>query len=149
MSIKCPSCGLINPDSALLCDCGYNFDTGIVDSKQALVTDPTSPATQGRGCAVLFWLIGAGVVFGLLTLQNGDGKLPLPQILFYGITVFIAFMNTLSDHEASGKISWIVGAVFAVVIGYSVPSISGSWLGVVIGPILLFMGAGLTRVVYR
>ncbi len=35
MSIQSPSCRLINPDSALRCDCDYNFDTGIVDSKQA------------------------------------------------------------------------------------------------------------------
>ncbi len=73
----------------------------------------------------------------------------LQQILFYGITVFIAFMNTLSDDEASGKRSWIVGAVLVVVIGYSVPSISGSWWGILIGPILLCIGAGLSRLVYR
>ena len=24
--MKCPNCGLINPESALNCDCGYNFD---------------------------------------------------------------------------------------------------------------------------
>jgi len=23
--MKCPNCGLINPDEAILCDCGYNF----------------------------------------------------------------------------------------------------------------------------
>ena len=26
-SIKCPKCGLINPESAQICDCGYNFET--------------------------------------------------------------------------------------------------------------------------
>ncbi len=71
----------------------------------------------------------------------------LQQILFYGIIVFIAFINTLSDDEVSGKISWIVGAVVAVVIGYSGPSISSSWWGLWIGPILLVIGAGLSRVV--
>ncbi len=25
--MKCPNCGKENPDSALICDCGYNFDT--------------------------------------------------------------------------------------------------------------------------
>lgn len=26
--MKCPKCGLISPDIALRCDCGYYFDTG-------------------------------------------------------------------------------------------------------------------------
>jgi uncharacterized RDD family membrane protein YckC len=25
--MKCPSCGLINPSNAQICDCGYNFET--------------------------------------------------------------------------------------------------------------------------
>ncbi len=50
MSMKCPSCGLINPDSALRCDCGYNFDTKTVDSKQSLVTNtPTFPSAAATG----------------------------------------------------------------------------------------------------
>jgi len=28
---KCPHCGLWNHDSALRCDCGYNFEKGAVD----------------------------------------------------------------------------------------------------------------------
>jgi hypothetical protein len=31
--MKCPKCGLINPESALWCDCGYDFKTGIVRAK--------------------------------------------------------------------------------------------------------------------
>ena len=26
--MKCPSCGLINPDTAIRCDCGYDFPSG-------------------------------------------------------------------------------------------------------------------------
>ena len=29
-SKKCPNCNLINPDSAMICDCGYNFSQGTV-----------------------------------------------------------------------------------------------------------------------
>lgn len=28
MSKKCPKCGLINPETTLRCDCGYDFTTG-------------------------------------------------------------------------------------------------------------------------
>ena len=29
-SKKCPNCDLLNPDSAMVCDCGYNFSQGTV-----------------------------------------------------------------------------------------------------------------------
>jgi len=29
MSIRCPRCNLYHPDSALRCECGYDFETGI------------------------------------------------------------------------------------------------------------------------
>ena len=40
--IKCPKCGLINPTSAMRCDCGYDFGSGIL-----LDTDSTISAAQG------------------------------------------------------------------------------------------------------
>jgi uncharacterized RDD family membrane protein YckC len=39
--MNCPSCGLINPPTAQICDCGYNFETQIrgnpIDSKTTTV----------------------------------------------------------------------------------------------------------------
>jgi uncharacterized membrane protein YvbJ len=34
--MKCPKCGLYNPDNAMFCDCGYNFDTMELDRKNKL-----------------------------------------------------------------------------------------------------------------
>lgn len=33
--MKCPSCGLLNPDAALRCDCGYDFPSGQVNEPYA------------------------------------------------------------------------------------------------------------------
>jgi hypothetical protein len=35
--MKCPNCGLINPDSALRCDCGYDFEDKKI--KQKYISD--------------------------------------------------------------------------------------------------------------
>lgn len=32
-AVKCPNCGLLNPQSAKLCDCGYDFATGQVKTR--------------------------------------------------------------------------------------------------------------------
>ena len=34
----CPKCRLINPDSALLCDCGYDFRTGVARPGPSVVS---------------------------------------------------------------------------------------------------------------
>jgi len=37
--MKCPKCSLINPDSVLRCDCGYDFESGQV--KESYSVDPS------------------------------------------------------------------------------------------------------------
>ena len=42
--MKCPNCGLINPESALHCDCGYNFESSRIDEEAKLpVSKPDPP----------------------------------------------------------------------------------------------------------
>ncbi len=55
-SMKCPYCGLINPDNALRCDCGYDFETRTVEPSYL------TPAQQ--------ILIGKGEV--AREVQNGE-----------------------------------------------------------------------------
>ena len=37
--MKCPNCGLINPDSALGCDCGYNFEDKKINKEKTIVNE--------------------------------------------------------------------------------------------------------------
>jgi len=41
--MKCPACGLINPESALNCDCGYNFDYKKIDKEAELSVPKADP----------------------------------------------------------------------------------------------------------
>jgi hypothetical protein len=42
---KCPVCNLINPNTALFCDCGYDFEKGMV-VKAAPISPKATPAKQ-------------------------------------------------------------------------------------------------------
>lgn len=44
--VKCPSCGLLNPDSSQRCDCGYSFSSIPVSVKTQRNTD------QGQGLVI-------------------------------------------------------------------------------------------------
>jgi hypothetical protein len=47
--MKCPNCGLINPPSALRCDCGYDFPSGLIkesylsETRNLKTSQSTSP----------------------------------------------------------------------------------------------------------
>lgn len=81
--MKCPNCGLINPDDAQRCDCGYNFDKGIVFAR------PSQPKGVGA--------IEGGVVirdinmpFGSMVLfmtKLGIAAIPAVIIIFFVISI--------------------------------------------------------------
>jgi hypothetical protein len=61
--MTCPHCGLINPDSAQRCDCGYDFACGHV--KQSYLERPArshGPTTEQAAFRL------AGVLLGLLAV---------------------------------------------------------------------------------
>jgi len=84
---KCPNCGLINPQKASCCDCGYNFDS---ESRE---TEKISPKLKVRPWVrywaryfdyILFAFI-VGFILGIIAPQI----LELNQLLFNILLLFI------------------------------------------------------------
>ena len=69
-SKRCPNCNLVNPGSAMSCDCGYSFSSGEL-GKPLDLSKPGSPApmtsSQGSNIAmrVLIWIIVVAVIVAI------------------------------------------------------------------------------------
>ena len=128
--MKCPNCGLINPDSAQRCDCGYDFASGQV-KQSYLKPKPRAdherePRTPGPGAWWLFRIIAllAGVVPIYVMMAELDthtagpspmagGMADLGLITFAGI-VSVAFVLV----GFATMFKWRLGSlVFATGIG--------------------------------
>lgn len=85
----CPRCGLTNPKSAMLCDCGFDF----------IATDPqiekdkikSEEINSGKALCIK-GLIGIALgIFGLVVIYNIDMSESWRRTLRYPGTLFIAF----------------------------------------------------------
>jgi hypothetical protein len=75
--VKCPNCGLINPETALRCDCGYNFDLGGMDESSVASVSASRPGDSEVCCAECNRLLTdeedrevteGGVFFGIMDI---------------------------------------------------------------------------------
>ncbi len=77
----CPKCKLVNPDSAIRCDCGYDFPSGSMQSSYL-----TSKDHRKRNGA-----IGGLVVFFLflrfVSVMNSVRRGILPAVLAIGLLI--------------------------------------------------------------
>lgn len=77
--MKCPRCGLFNPDTAQRCDCGYDFETKTVQRAYAPESLPRELKTIAVVAAVYsVVLVGAGFATnnpasGVITVVGGPG----------------------------------------------------------------------------
>ncbi len=96
----CPKCKLENPEDAMLCDCGYNFETGMKERPIIIKgsDDYNKPKTNGwtTGLKILgwvsfiLWIIG-GIVISSRYFYNENVLL---GILIVVTTFVIAFSST-------------------------------------------------------
>jgi hypothetical protein len=70
-SMKCPKCGLINPETALRCDCGYDFQAGDVENGKI------ERVKRSRDIILLAIFLGWLAVFCIFTASD-----PGSHILF-------------------------------------------------------------------
>ena len=64
MSITCPICGVLSPDEALQCDCGYRFETGLPkppSAKEKVLQELSSLPFPVLVALLLFFLLPEGV----------------------------------------------------------------------------------------
>jgi hypothetical protein len=66
--MECPNCHLINPDTALRCDCGYDFASGLVtsppDREDRRLMLWRQAAQWSGGCGCIAALLGGGLSLG-------------------------------------------------------------------------------------
>ena len=114
--MNCPRCKLINPDWALRCDCGYDFELGVVGASYS-DTELDVPQSKG-GRAVLKLGIKRVGVFVAVSLGTY-----LVLSIALGITLGAA--GVLSWTLWGGLISgWMVAAgisvIIALIVGWKV-----------------------------
>jgi hypothetical protein len=88
--MKCPNCGLFNPESAQRCDCGYDFDKGTME-KPYYIEKPREDSKASKILVAVyiilqfsFWTIFIGMV--LIMVFNTP---PLP--VFFSIVTYYGF----------------------------------------------------------
>ena len=120
--MNCPKCGLINPETALTCDCGYGFQFNLPALKE-LQDIPEKVRVKG-----LRWLIdlprprqvkekksqagqGAGVLLGLFGLLFFFFRLPGKEAILGLVAIVVAlFLSQIPDKSnkllASGNVTF-------------------------------------------
>ncbi len=92
--MKCPNCGLINPDEAIFCDCGYNFKKGKLERP---ITKPITKREEKSKISqvTIFNIIGVIIIsiIGIIILSNAllnvmnDEQEVVPDNLLLGVII--------------------------------------------------------------
>ena len=74
---KCPHCGLWSTSSAILCDCGYNFENGLLERSN----DTTDQARRNIPLSLVSLFLS---IFGILMTPLAFSE---PPVEYMGITI--------------------------------------------------------------
>lgn len=167
--MKCPKCGLINPDIAQRCDCGYAFNTGSKkksdiqnkkDERNKMSANRELPiqiagTTCEEGDTILsnqqkpytFRTIVIGILLSLaglcfLSIPTGDPTNPAPIGIFFSITTWTGAYHAFSRK----RYNFVLGISNLAIILPLITLMLG-FARIVrfsfFGGVILFCGAGL------
>ena len=110
MSRDCPQCGLMSPDEALRCDCGYDFVTHTMQASYLV-----KPATPASDKWVRQYFSACGVVLGievlLLMMRPPFDEEPfIHNLLGYPLSpgLFVASLLSLEGGDLRSVAIWLV-----------------------------------------
>src|SRR5262245_3303052 len=105
--MKCPNCGLVNPGTAIRCDCGYDFTSGTVKDSHTPQTSDASLASLGDRLvgqfldsliAFGFFLLGFAV--SAVSESLSSFMMVLSVVFFVG---YVLFADGLRGGQSYGK----------------------------------------------
>ena len=90
---KCPHCGTINPDGAVRCDCGYDFQSEKVFSKGRELSESRGAVARGRAIVITIIALVISLSFAIIALYFvalGTEKMP-HQLIRLVLTLVLAW----------------------------------------------------------
>jgi len=108
--MECKNCGLLNPDTAMRCDCGYDFATHTVQGPY--LVKPATPASSSwvRQYAVACgWVLGIQVLLFMMRPPSDEQPF-LHNALGYPLWpgLFVASLLSLEGTDLSSVAVWLV-----------------------------------------
>ena len=108
--MECKNCGLLNPDTAMRCDCGYDFATDTM--RASYIVKPATPAPDNW---VRQYAIACGLVLGIEVLlfmmrPPFDDEPFLHNLFGYPLSpgLFVASLLSLEGTDLSSVAVWLV-----------------------------------------
>ena len=111
--MRCPNCGLINPESAMRCDCGYDFDSKSMKNPYLTVKEreQIKESEKGEYYAAAKIGINKGMMGGVIMIAIGVVMLiagHIAGVFFYYAPILIgigafAFVKGFITGNVSGN----------------------------------------------
>jgi hypothetical protein len=139
--MQCPKCGIENPPSADMCDCGYSFAKGTYASDSAVATATAANEKKRHGCltALLVLMLVANSATALMYLLGGSAlRTATPNVpaSMFPVLALIGFFNlacaiALFRWKKWGFWGFCVSSVVALAVNVSIGVGPGSIFGLI------------------
>jgi hypothetical protein len=104
--MKCPRCRLINPPTALRCDCGYDFQKGTVE-KPYIKQEPPKSRQVLKDIKIYLWsFVILNLLLAVVTMQEGDPT-RIIGVLLWSVTVYWLY-SQLAQRKNRARIALIL-----------------------------------------